>query len=239
MNRVTYGLKVRAPLYGRGVVNMFSNHNSENLMNLGDVSMQEDMHELLQELLTFLRKGLMYDPFICFMDEDPLDNPLNVELVLKELNKCNLVFSVYIETHGKDQSGFLKLISHQIDHIGINIVIPNSLKSNHTHVQSAFECLRLLIESEENNDSDRSLILTIKEDSNLEVLREYFTVVREAFGSALSAFDIIIRPECNNLEKMFKTRSILKDDICLSQSIVIGSFNRSIGSFNRSNGKLK
>lgn len=227
MNRVTYGLKVKAPLYGRGVINVFSDHNTENLMNIGDVSAQEDVHKLSQELLSFLETKSMHDPYICFMDNDPLDNLLNVESVLQELNGCNLMFSVYIETHGRDQSSFLKLITHQIDHIGINIVIPDSLKSNHAHAQCAFECLRLYLESEENNDSDRSLILTIKEDSNLEVMREYFIVVREAFGSALSAFDIIIRPECKDLTKMFDARSILKDNIGLSQSIVIDTYNPS------------
>lgn len=232
--KAVYGWRKIMPLYGVDIINVFDNQRNNNLVRLSNIK-GANIEELSRKIGLFIKNASIQSPVISYIDTDPINNINEVEFLIEDLdgyNSLDMLHTTYIETFGKDPRIFDRLLQYHPEYIGIKFVVPDSLSSDHSNVQNAIECLVRSIEVPGLSDSERFLIVIIREDSEIEVLKSYFETIRDALGSdnrveyaqggALSAFDIIIRPECKDIKKIVEAHSTLSQpDLELSQQIIV------------------
>lgn len=239
---VVYGWKRRIPMLGIDIISMFADEKSKDTVVLDEINSIENeigvdqLEQICKSLEDFMINKASEDTIVAFIDKDPLDILDEVEFILSDLdeyNTVNMIHSIYFETFGNDPQKFSTLLSYSPDYIVVKIAVPKSEQSDHKSVENAIECLRRSIDYPHTNDCEKILIVLIRDDSDISVLKKYFEVITEAFGdkdkrvewaegAALYSFDILIRPETKDLAKVLEAQTVLQDpDLNLSQNIRI------------------
>lgn len=172
---------------------------------------------------------------ILIEDIEPTTNLRETEFILAELSGHNVIGvmpDIYIETYGINIDKFKTLLSYAPKSISVRAVVPRSEQSNHIQAQNAIECLASSIEHHRTNDAQKFLKIIIDENSDIDVLKQYFETIAEAWGTddrvewasgaALYTFDIIILPVTDNIEKIKKAKDILRNPaLNLAQNITV------------------